>query len=375
MFVPGAGQRLHVPSSLLPFALTLLAVSSGVVAWAAVSTRTATREQFDAVAGVPPASIRSVAYAVAEQGSDVVYVRAADLGARPVAIAAFSYPWQSSNLRARGAASPDGRQLSVIHIAESLEGARLSLVDVERGLVREVEALVDYLSPMAWSVDGGKLAVVRTERTESGSEAVVSEVFAGTVVVAEAARFANVLQAVPVGYSLDGQRLFIVVVDRSGSSLWVRTPERVERLWQLSPGPTRDWSLSADGARLAFVDRLGAGGRAYAGRTLLIATGTTTDAGPGGEQVGAVWRPGVGIADFGGRDGTLQLSEPLNQEEYLLPLRWSPDGTMLVAAVYSGGGATTEDEQPSIQVISASTRTRLAEEPGARFFGWVKDLE
>src|SRR5690606_36709728 len=102
---------------------------------------------------------------------------------------------------------------------------------------------------------------------------------------------------------LGGSRLFIVVVDNAGSSLWESRDGRLQKLTTFSPGPTRDWSLSPDGARLAFVDRLGVGARSYAGRTLTIASGAVTDAASTGNQLGAAWHPGRLTADFGGPDG------------------------------------------------------------------------
>ncbi|MCC7365541.1 MAG: PD40 domain-containing protein [Dehalococcoidia bacterium] len=377
MFAPGARQRPHAPHFLTPLALGIIAVCSGILLWAAFSTGTVTNEQYGIVAPSTPESIRSVAYTVpGENGIETLYIRPGGETSQPVLVRQFGYTF---GLQSRGAASPDGHRISLIHVGDATGRAQLTMLDSPGWEPRDIEAVVDYLSPMTWSADGLRLAVARSETAVGGRKTVVvSEVLAADGVATEVARFSDVSQVAPVGYSLDGGRLYIVVLDQSGSSLWVRQAGRTEKVAVLSAGPTRDWSLSPDGSRLAFIERLGVGGRTYAGRTLLIATGAITDAAPEGDQLGTAWRPGLAVADFGGPDGSLMLDDPLAEETYVLPMRWSPDGSMLVATIYSASREGNAAPSETLQIVSVEDRWRVflsPDEHGARFIGWVRDLE
>jgi Tol biopolymer transport system component len=140
-----------------------------------------------------------------------------------------------------------------------------------------------------------------------------------------------------------------------------------------SPGPTRDWSLSPDGARLAFVDRLGAAERRYAGRTLVIATGSVSDSPSQSDQLGAAWRPGSVVADFGGPGGTVRLTADAGQS-YLMPVAWSPDGETLAATVYESGRDGNLQGGESVELVTPQQRLRISDVPGVRFLGWVQGM-
>ncbi|MCC6380867.1 MAG: PD40 domain-containing protein [Dehalococcoidia bacterium] len=371
MFAPGARHRSHVPPSATPFVLGLVAVLGTILLWAALAAVPASDERsYPALARVDASAFRAVAYSVPRDGFDAVMVRATG-GGVPRQVAAFPYAF---NLHAHGAASPLGDRLALLHIGSpSLAGARLSVVALPSGDTLDVEGVFDFQSPAVWAPTGNRLAL--TARADDGTQAVIREVHALTGAAAEVARFDGALEAVPVGYSLDGTRLFVVVVDQSGSSLWVQHDGQVEKLVTYSPGLTRDWSLSPDGARLAFVDRLGVGGRTYAGRVLVIAAGTVSDLPAVGDQLGASWRPGSDLPDFGGPGGNLQLTGGDAGATYVFPLRWSPDGSQLAAAVYAASREGVGEPSETIEIVSSSRREALAPEPGARFLGWVRDVE
>lgn len=370
MFAPGARHRSHAPP-LTPFLLGLGAVLGTIVLWAALAAIPASDERsYPALPAVNASAFRTVAYSVPRDGFDAVMLRTTHGGA-PRQVAAFPYVF---NLHARGAASPLGDRLALLHVGSpSLAGARLSVVALPSGDTLDVDGVFDFQSPVVWAPTGDRIALAA--HPDEGAQSVVREVHPLTGASAEVARFDGALQAVPVGYSLDGSRLFVVVVDQSGSSLWVQHGGRVDRLVTFSPGLTRDWSLSPDGARLAFVDRLGVGGRTYAGRTLVIAAGTITDMAAGGDQLGAAWRPGSDLPDFGGPGGNLQLTGSGGAAGYVFPLRWSPDGSQLVAAIYSAGREGVGEPSETIEIVSPGRREALAPEAGARFFGWVRDVE
>lgn len=390
MFIPGARQRVAVPNLVPTLALFIGAIIASVGVWAVVSTRTLSNEGAEALPAARfESELRSVAYLLpvamqagsAEVTQDILYVRRpGESEAR--AVSAFEIPFGAPGLRAHGEASPAGDMAAIVHAApDRAEVGRLTFVALPSGARVDADRPVDLLSPLAWSPAGDRVAAVQRQARDGGVETLVIQFDVHTGATLDVASFQDAHQVVPVGYSPGGRRLFIVVVDKSGSTLWVRREDELERLHQFSAGPTRDWSLSPDGARLAFVDRLGVGDRTYAGKTLLIATGAITEAAPGGDQLGPVWRPGKAAADFGGPDGSLRLDAPGTDEAaYVLPMRWAPDGSMLVATIYSAGREGTGTATESIEILpdrsrSAQGRELLAQQPGARFVGWVRDIE
>ena len=373
MYAPRAQEGFHVPHSLKPIGLAFVAICVTVAVWAGLSARTTSNEAgfFTGSALPDPATVRSVAYIVPRSSFDAVYLRAVDSSAPPRFIASFPV---ILDLHIRGSVSPMADR-AVLLRADSIEGAsaRLTMMMLPSGDVSEADASVDYSSHLAWAPDGSTLAAVSTARLESGKPlSSVIEYHTGSGSVTSVAHFEGALQVAPVGYSFDGSRLYVVVVDQSGSALWVVANEAQERLTLFSPGPTSQWSLSPDGARLAFVARIGAGERTYAGKVLVIATSSVTDIPARADQIGAAWRPGALLPDFGGPGGSLQLTDP-RSDGYVIPMRWSPDGRSLVAAVYGPATAGSTASTPSMELVSADRRERLAADEGALFLGWVRN--
>ncbi len=374
MFAPGIRQGHHVPHGLLPFLLGVLAVAAAIVAWAIFSARPASSPEFSLLPNLDPARVRSIAYSVPTGGVDRLYVRGLADDAAPRLLASFPSAFE---FHARGSASPLADRLAILSVAKAPPYARMSIIAVPSGGRVDIDVDFDYLSPLAWSPDAARVFGVHSSLPdESGRvRAQVIEVDSVTGMATIAAEFDNALEVAPLGFSLDGQRLFIVVVDQGGSSLWVRRGGRSERVATLSPGRTRDWSLSPDGSRLAFVDVVGAGERAFVGRSLVIATGALSVPYPGGDQLGVAWLPGSDAPMFGGPGGSVRLTTPSSESTYVVPIRWSPDGSTLVAAVYSAGRDRTTDPLQSIELVSSDRRVLLSPEPGATFVGWVRDEE
>ena len=376
MIAPGVSQGFHVPRALPPFLLGILAIVVAVLAWGALTLRhTANRGDYALVPAVSPASVRSVAYVEPLGNLDVLYVRGIAADSVPRRVADFPYTFQ---LHARGLAAPTADRIAVLHVTSSSGSyARLDIVSWPGGTSSGVDAEFDYLSALAWAPDGSRLAGVRsTPPDETGQiHASVLEVDAATRSVADVARFDGVFEVAPVGYSVDGERLFIVVVDQAGSTLWAERAGKVQRVASLSPGRTLFWALSPDGSRLAYVDVLGAGERAYAGRTLAIATGAVTDTPSFDDQLGAAWLPGSEVAAFGGPGGSVRLSAEAREAGYVIPERWSPDGSTLVATIYPASGGGTANRSKSIEIFPPQGRIRLTNEAGAIFLGWVRDLD
>lgn len=378
MIAPGVRHRgFHVPRALSPFPLGVAAVVLVVLAWGALTLRhTANRTDYAVGPDLRAATVRSVAYSVPDGGRDRIFVRESSPGAIPRLVTSF--PYSFNNLHARGSASPTADRLAVLHMAASSSSyARLALVTLPGGSDLAAAGDFDYLSSLAWSPDGARVAATRSEAAgEAGLvRAVIVEVDAASGAARDAAVFDAVFEAAPVGYSIDGERLFVVVIDPSGSTLWAVRNGRPQKVAALSPGRTLAWALSPDGSRLAYIDVLGAGERTYAGRTLLIATGRVVDTPSFDDQLGVAWLPGSEVPVFGGPGGSVRLSADAREDGYVVPQRWSPDGSTLVATIYPASGDRAASRSGSIELISSQQRIRLSAEPGSGFLGWVRDVE
>lgn len=373
---PVRGHGFFLPPGLEPVLLAATAITVTLLAWAVFGASSLTNDgSYATLPALNPAEVRSVAYFEPQGAIDQLRIRAIDeLGPGRVI---SSFP-STFALHARGAASPLGDVVAVLSITPSHSPyASLSMVALPGGELRQVDAPLDYLSPLAWSPDGGRLAVRRSSLPDDAGRVSVAvlEVATATGAVTEAAQFDNAFDVVPVGYSLGADRLFVVVLDQSGSTLWAVRDGRAQRLGSLALGRTRDWSLSSDGSRLAYIEAVGAGERGYAGRTLVIATGAVSTSPATANQFGAVWLPGSQVPLFGGPGGSLQLSDNPQGAAYVVPQRWSPDGSTLVASVYSTAVEQGGVAAPSIELVTSDRRTRLTQQPGASFIGWVRDLK
>lgn len=374
MFAPGARNGHLSPQSIAPFVLVVLGVLLLVAAWLALVTGvTVTGSLSGGHTSVVPSPLSSVAYLVPEADADVIYIRGT--GSNDIPHEVVSFP-RVLSLKARGLGSPNGDRLAVLHLADGPgKPARLSLVSLPGGDVTTIGGEFDYLSGLAWSPSGARIAAARTEpgAQMTGHILHMVEIDTATAAARDVATFENAQQAVPVGYSPDGQRLYIAVIDQSGSTLWMTSAQGAERVAVMSDGPTRDWSLSPDGQRVAFIDRMGVGERRFVARVLFIQTRKVQAAPLEGDQLGTAWRPDSHLVDFGGPGGSLWFGAPKAGEEYVIPQQWSPDASLLAATVYvprqDGGGEPSE----YVEILSEGSRLRLTDVPGARFLGFVRE--
>jgi hypothetical protein len=380
LFVPGARQGFHVPEHLPPFVVGSTMVAIAIIAWAIIApAHLANEPEFASAPPLDVTSIHSVAYAELDPvtSEDHIMVRAADstdsVEAREIAAFYVSY-----RLPVQGSAAPTADRLAIVTAGAASAYAHLTFVTVPSGHQQAAVATIDYLSALAWSPDGRRLAASHTTAGDDSlhGQVDVSEFDTGSGEATTAAHFDDVFAASPVGYSQDGTRLFIVVIDQAGSTLWAAQNGKLTKGPMLSAGRTLEWRLSPDGSRLAYVDVLPSGGgpasddRSYAGRTLLIATGAIADISQAGDQRAPAWQPGSLIPVFGGPGGSVQLEGAAAPGTFVTPGAWSPDGTMVVATVYAAsadGGPGTA----STQLVIGDHRVPLAANDSARFLGWV----
>lgn len=380
MIAPGVRPLPRIPWALSSIPLSIVVIMLTLIGWAALVHSPAATDATPARVAATAADFHSIVYSDPTPTTDVMYLRSMDADAQPRLVTTFPV---AGGLHAHGVASPAGNSVAILtadmnSTSAETASARLYVVSLPSGARSLMNGTFAYLSRLVWSPDGRYLFATAPQAAGSDhADIVVTDTYSG--MTSRAARFPGAFEAAPIGFSADGTRLFVVTVDTSGSTLWQEQDGKVTRVAVLSAGRTRDWSLSPDGARLAFVDVLGSGTPGLVGRTLILATGAVNTTSSTADQLSPTWAPGSDVPVFGGPGGQLKLTSPAPASAYAAPQAYSPDGTGLVATIYPStddSGTTTklQAESPgSIEIVSPTQRILLTDAQGAAFFGWVRD--
>jgi dipeptidyl aminopeptidase/acylaminoacyl peptidase len=282
--------------------------------------------------------------------------------------------------------APDGRSLAYAVIpptnpAPSPDApAQLWLTDIsEEAQPRLLAPEVDLRVPAVWSPDGAALVY---RRSNAGGYSLATLPVAGgeeRILVhsnADVALF-------PVGFSPDGSRFYHVALSEAGSQLVsVDVASGVQTdVALLSPGLTREWSLSLDGAHLAFLamsyapDALSS--RAYVldltSADLEPVTTTTVNAfGPTWSRDGSLL---VGTLSTDGSsalvryDGGSTTALPGPARGFDVPLGFARDGSAYLVRAFSGASAVAPGAA-TLTLIDAKGGRHVIASGDVTFAGW-----
>lgn len=300
-----------------------------------------------------------------------VAVVGADRDAAPLEIATVPH---LDGHAPRGAVSPDGRRVALLAPDVAIGGrafASLLTLDLETGELRRLAEALDPLQQPRWTPDSRAVLITRYTRTETGAPAVavVRVALGGGETVLET--HAGAVMVAPLGLDAAG-RLLAVRLDATGSTL----TRAGEPLRWLSPYVTRDWALSPDAARLAFVETNTATARGvrYLPRVVTVEPGATVSAASASsasarQALGAAWPPSGESPRFG-REPSAPSGDGVSAQAaggFDVPLGYSRDGSALAVVHWSGAGFD-EPGAPRFAILSASGRQPL--DGFTRFFGW-----
>ncbi|MSQ61026.1 MAG: hypothetical protein EXR43_00325 [Dehalococcoidia bacterium] len=335
------------------------------------------------------ATVPQLIYAAFQEDADILHLAPLDAPGRSSVFATIKH---AQGWGIIGALSPDGRWLAYAVLPV---GARNPQKEAEAHLLsltgdgdRRVAQGVDLQVAPVWSADSARVAfgqgvapegasgtfTVLIARTEGGD----ARAF-GAVTAALAAR--------PVAFSRAGDAIYLAVTTAEGTRLDALTALGQSTIAPLSTNIARDFALSPDGLRLAYVE---VPPGALPQVRVLSLTGdlraseaVAASSAPVGPTLGPAWTPqgqltfSVGVP--GGqtlalRSGDLRAaaadslaSAPANGFD--IPLAWSPDGTGLAARAITGDlGAV----QGARLAILARGNTRLVfGNADSKFLGWV----
>ena len=275
--------------------------------------------------------------------------------------------------------SPDGKY--VAYAAQTGAGAELWLIETASGNSRRLASGVDLQSTPVWSNDSAAVVARRSnggdEKTPLSAELLRVDLQGNVSSVASAAA-----GLYPIAFAPDGT-LYYASLSTGGTDLERAGGNSGEHVAHLSDGIARDWDLSPDGTRLAYLTPGGAG---FAANVVDVTDGKSGGiASSSGPAFHPIWAPdgSLTVGQLGGSsagaalrvavDGGAASALPSASSGFDVPLSWSPDGRYLIVRHFEG--ASTADPGPSwLWTIDPSgQRRRLSDISDLAVAGWLEN--
>jgi hypothetical protein len=279
--------------------------------------------------------------------------------------------------------APDGRRFVYAALPSETRAPRpetpagLWLSDVAAGAEPRLLARdIDLLVPAVWSMDGESVVFRR-----SGPEyrLVLLNLTSGQeqdlVRDASGALF-------PVAFAPDDGRLYYVRLSGDGSffvSVDVDSDEKAE-LARLSPGLTRDWTLSATGDQLAYLEMDLSDGQVSSRAAILdLTTGAIETAEASGDAFGPVWgeagtllvgrlTEGDAAAGLYTAAGAIAFTPPA--QGFDVPLMLSSAGEIAVRSF--DGDSAMAPGRPSLAIVATDGTRKTIATGEVTFLGWIE---
>jgi Tol biopolymer transport system component len=331
------------------------------------------------------------------QNSDTIWAAAADDLSRRRAIATVAHTPEYGIFPSL---SPDGGRIAYTvlpadgGLADIAAPAEVWVMDGNGAGRRRLAVNADLPVTPVWAPDGGSLVFRGSVLRENaaGSFQLVRTTLAGEETVLVAAD----VGLFPVGFSPDGATFYYVQLSPSGSDLGrvAATGGPAAPVAHLSDDFARDWHLSPDGTRLAYLAPRYAGDRVSYSATVLDLTGNSggpllsaasASAAPSAaDEFNPIWSPDgrdltVGRLTSGSAAApVLQMSAAGAGAERSLaapprgfdvPLAWSADGGYLAVRFFEGNSVTNPGRS-WVMVVGGSQRQTVAATSDIDVLGW-----
>jgi hypothetical protein len=299
--------------------------------------------------------------------------------------------------------SPDGRDIAYTALSPGLRDASndspadVWVMGADGSYPRVVATDADLLIAPVWAPDSASLVFRRSQSQENaagtfelvrvslvGSDSTSGAPTESTLVTAEAGLF-------PVGFSPDGERLYYTQVSAAGTELG-QVPAGggpPSFLAHLGDDFTRDWHLSPDGARLAFL----APEESQAGtvlRAMVMELNGTFQLRPAlpaanrpAQDLNPIWHPGDGDLTVGrltlgdAKAPAMRVNasevEPLvaPSQGFDVPVAWSPDGSTLAVRSFQGDLESELGPWHLVLLDAKGQRREVKAESEISFVGWT----
>jgi Tol biopolymer transport system component len=334
-------------------------------------------------------------YSEFSQNSDTIWTAAADNLSQRRAIATVGHAPEYGIFPSL---SPDGHRIAYTVLppdggqADIAAPAEVWVMDGNGAGRRRLAVDADLPVTPVWAPDSGSLVFRRSVPRENaaGSFQLVRITLAGveTVLVnADAGLF-------PVGFSPDGATFYYVQLSADGTNLGrvAATGGPAAPVAHLSDDFARDWHLSPDGTRLAYLAPRDTGDRVSYSATVLdlggdsaapvlrAASAMLSDA----DEFNPIWNPNgrdltVGRLTSGsaGAPALQMAAAGVGAERSLaapprgfdVPLAWSADGGYLAVRFFEGSSVTNPGRS-WVMVVGGSKRQTVAATSDIEVLGW-----
>jgi hypothetical protein len=299
--------------------------------------------------------------------------------------------------------SPDGRYIAYTALSPGLRDAsndspaEVWVMGADGAYPRLLVADADLLITPVWAPDSASLVfrrsqsrenaagtfeLVRVSLADSGQAA--ARAVESTLITAEAGLF-------PVGFSPDGERLYYTQVSAAGTELGqvAAGGGPPSLLAHLGDDFTRDWHLSPDGNRLAFLTPE----QSQAGtvlRAMVMELNGTFQLRPAlpvadrpAQDFNPIWHPKDGDLTLGrltlgeARAPAMRVdaseAEPLEapSQGFDVPLAWSPDGSTLALRSFQGDLESEIGPWHLVLLDAKGQRREVKAESEISFVGWA----
>ncbi len=346
--------------------------------------------------GVPEEGLRLL-YKEFGSEADVIWLAAAAEPQRRAKVAEVEH---APNMGISASLSPDGER--IVHLMLPAAGgapaldAQAWLLDIDSGKTRLLASDLDGASKPVWSPDGSSIVVRRNGPQAQIGQAVsllkvdVSDGSETLLMQAD-----DVLELFPIGYSADGGSLYFAQIVLSGTHFGaVAAAGGSPRLLvQASDEPARDWHLSPDGSRVAFLSRQPTDDR-IAIRAFVVELVEGAEPQPlsdlsealdAGNHFNPVWHPdgeritvGRSPADGASAAALVSLTEreleevaPGPDQGFDVPAGWSPEGDYLVVRSFEGSSAAQPGREHLVIIELGEGRETVADRGNLEFIGWL----
>jgi Tol biopolymer transport system component len=346
--------------------------------------------------GVPAEGLRLL-YKEFGIEADTVWLASAAEPQRRAKVAEVEH---ASNVGIAASLSPDGKQIAYLVLpaagGDLALDARAWLLDVDSGKIELLASDLDGAIKPVWSPDGSSIVLCRNGPQAQIGQAVsllkvdVSDGSETLLMQAD-----DVLGLFPIGYSADDASLYFAQVILSGTHFGsvAATGGSPQLLVQASDEPARDWHLSPDGSRVAFLARQPTDDR-IAIRAFVVELVEGTEPQPlsdlsealdAGDHFNPVWHPdgeriAVGRTPADGESaaalvsltgGELEEVTPGPDQGFDVPAGWAPAGDYLAVRSFDGSSAAQPGREHLVIIELGEERRTVGDKGNLEFIGWV----
>ena len=276
--------------------------------------------------------------------------------------------------------SPNGRLIAFTMLPKNLRDpdheARLQFLDIESRKTQSVAEGVDLRSTLVWAPDGGTVTFQRF----AGSQQQLWSQPASDAAASELEAVGQGERVIPLAFNQITSQRMEARFNAQGVDLQkARTGDSPEQIQHLSDGPARDFAVSPNGTRLAYLAVNDGDGpsisRAYVadiGKPALAALPSEW-----GEAIGVAWdaKGGLTVGSAGSqaalRMETGQALPSPATRGFVQPLSWSPSGNYLAVRVFTGDSASQPGSARDELLTQKGRLEGITDTLPVRFVGWA----